>query len=314
MLSRILHGNGSGSSLWLRTGVGIGLLLAFALTGCDRSATSPGDGPRIVTLAPALTQMVVDLGLSEALVGVAQHDMAAPPGLPIVGNFTDVDTERLLSVRPTHVLMTVGKEGIPPRLTSLAGAGHFTLIAYPYPGSVADVARTIYDPDNGQSLGPALGVAEQAKALRRDMLASLEALRSLTGERPARRVLIVIGTDPLMASGPGTVHDELLGYAGGINAAASAAVTAPTYDREALLALDPQVILVLSPGRDRPGPPLPELAGLPIEAVREGRIVVIRDPLAMLPSTSLPRIAAEMAQAIHPELADRIAHLQADGR
>ena len=42
---------------------------------------------RLVTLAPALTQMVIDLDEANALVGIAENDMVAPPGLPVVGNF-----------------------------------------------------------------------------------------------------------------------------------------------------------------------------------------------------------------------------------
>lgn len=283
------------------------MALMLAMAGCgDRRAPSSGDAMRIITLAPALTQMVIDLGLTDALVGVAENDMAAPPGLPVVGNFTDVNTERLIAQRPTHVLMTTGKEGLPPRLHDLAASGHFELIAHGYPGSIDDVVRTLYDPSNPASIGSALGKPQQAMELRHRLLASLDTLRKLTADRPHPRVLLVIGTGPLMASGPGTVHDELLEYVGAVNAAAHATVPAPTYDREALLALNPQVILLLTPSGADVAERLPELAGLPIDAVRDGRVMVLHDPLIMLPSTSLARIGAKIARAIHPELADAI--------
>ena len=283
------------------------ILTLGVLHGCrDAAAPADADDLRIVTLAPAVTQIVVDLELADALVGVAENDDAAPPGLPIVGNFTDVNTEQLVTLRPTHVLIMAGKEGVPQRLHDLAEAGRFELLAYPHLLTVEDIARTVYDPHNPDSVGRVLGRPEKAAAMRQRMVDTLETLRQVTAHRPRPRVLLVIGTNPLMASGPGTVHDELLQYVGAENAAKDAAVTAPTFDRETLLNLDPQVVLVLSPGVDGGARRLPELAGLPIAAVRDDRIVTLSDPLVMLPSTSLPRIAADMARAIHPDLSAAI--------
>ena len=52
-----------------------------------------------------------------------------------------------------------------------------------------------------------------------------------------------------MASGPGTVLDEVLRMVGGENAAARRqGRSRPTYDREKLLALAPDVILLIQPG------------------------------------------------------------------
>ena len=60
-------------------------------------------------------------------------------------------------------------------------------------------------------------------------------------------MLMVIGVNPLMASGPGTVHDELLSYCGARNAAGNALVGAPVYDKERLLDANPGVVLFLLP-------------------------------------------------------------------
>jgi len=105
------------------------------------------------------------------------------------------------------------------------------------------------------------------------------------------------------------VHDELLAFAGGVNAAAEAVVTAPEYDRESLLALQPQVILMLQPGAPQlqeDDPRLSAFAGLPIPAIQNGRVVVLNDPLVLLPSTSVTDVCALMAKAIHPDLAEEI--------
>ena len=303
------------------------ILVFPPLAGCGDSASSDEAaenkqtaGLRIVTLAPALSQMLVDLGLSDAIVGVAEHENAAPPGLPVVGNYIDVNTELLLSTRPTHVLMMVGPGGAPARLRNLAADGLFELHTFPFPLSVQDIGRVLYDeapaPGAAPSLGEVLGMPEQAFALKMRMLRQLAGIRALTEPRDKPSVLLVLGTEPLvMASGPGTVHDELLGFAGALNAAAGATVTAPEYDRESLLALAPQVVLLLEP--DAPpiteeDPRLSAFAGLPIPAIESGRVYVINHPLVLLPSSSVARICAEMAKAIHPELEDEIGTLMAE--
>lgn len=305
------------------------LLVVAALAACGSETPAPpatsehdADALRIVTLAPALTQMVVDLGVGDQIVGISEHDAAAPPPaepgatLPVVGNFLDVDTERLLSVRPTHVVMMVAKEGAPQRLVQLADAHGFRLVAYPYPRNMQSLLQ-ILSPTGEHTLpglGELLNRAERAADLRQRMERFFAALERLTGAGERPEVLIIIGANPLMAEGPGTVHNELLAYAGGLNAARSATVTAPTYDREALLAMDPDVVLLLTGGGmgDTGEGALPELRELPITATKEGRIVPLRDPLRALPSTALPRVAAEMARAIHPPLAPEIDKLLAE--
>lgn len=303
------------------------LVLALLLSGCDGSAATPPppnasnstkQDLRIITLAPALTQMVVDLGRADALVGVTDKDTAAPPGLPVVGNYVDLDHERVLTVRPTHLLQMVSKEGISPGLRDLAAEAGFTVVDWPYPKTLDEVAATLSGGLGGApGVGEVLGVPEQAAAVRDAFDRFFAGLETVTrrGDRP--RVLLAIGTNPLMASGPGTVHDELLHFAGGENAAEGATVTAPTFDREALLAMNPQVVLVLSPGRRNIDAAamaalLPELEALPIDAVEHGRVVLINDPATLLPSTSLPRIATQMARAVRPELADRVDALLAE--
>lgn len=303
--------------------------LSFALTavallaGCggesaDPPRVEPEPALRIVTLAPALTQMIVDLGRTDLLVGVTDKDTASPSELPIVGNYVDLDSERLLGVRPTHVLQMVPKSGVSAGLRDLASRAGFEVHGYPYPNTIADVAEILAGRPGGMaSIGEAIGEPERAARLVAGMARFFDQLRVMTADRGRPRVLLAIGTNPLMASGPGTVNDEVLAAAGGTNVAAGASVSAPTYDREGLLALDPQVILVLSPGRQSTDAQamaslLPELRDLPVAAVRDGRVVLINDPATLLPSTSLPRIAVLFTKAVHPELGERADALLAE--
>lgn len=303
--------------------VAVGLILAILFTaGCGNEEPPPassastvdlGEPPRLVSLAPALSQMLVDLGLADTIVGVAEHDAAAPAGLPIVGNYTAVNTESLLAARPTHVLMMTGPDGPPASVSRLAESGLFDLYSFSFPLSIQDVGRVLYDEvptdDSGPSLGEALGAPQAAMRLKMRLMRQLAAIHALTADEEQPTVLMIIGTSPIMASGPGTVHDELLGFAGGLNAAADATVTAPEYDRELLLSIAPQVVLFLQPNAPEltvGDARLASFIGLPIPAIQSGRVHVLNDPLVLLPSTSVGQVCAEMAKAIHPDLADEI--------
>ncbi|MCE9590815.1 MAG: ABC transporter substrate-binding protein [Planctomycetes bacterium] len=309
------------------------VVAVLALAGCDQSGSNPPppeepptNALRIVSLAPALTQMVVDLGLGANIVGVAQNDAAAPAkNLPIVGNYQDLDTEALLKLQPTHVLVMTGAEGVPERLQHLATASHFAVAAYKSPLSITEVGQIIFDEreigvvgdpkdkPHVPSLSAVLGIPQRASIkVKLDMLRRLADIEHAIAGEAKPNVLIAIGVKPVMASGPGTVHDEVLtSFAGGTNAAGEAKVGAPTYDRESLIALAPDVVLLVMPGAPALKPiaedeRLVDFRGLKIPAVTNNRIVLINDPLALLPSTSLPRVTAAMAKAAHPDRAKAI--------
>jgi len=301
----------------------IALALLFTLSGCgddpsNNAAPLPADPTeqRIVTFAPALTKMLVDLGVENRIVGVAEHDDAAPAGVPMVGHFLEPNREKLMAVRPTHVLLMTGRDGPPGSLLRLAESFDFEVVSYAYPFTIDDVVDILADPRTG--VGAAVDRREQADQLAREMLRKLEALREITADRPRPRVLLAFGMEPtIMASGPGSVNDQLLDYVGATNAAADASISAPTFSREKLLALNPEVIILLSPN----SPALASidtdarfaiLRGLSIDAVETGRIGLLNDPLILLPGTHLADVAAQMARIIHPDLAPQIDQLEAD--
>lgn len=292
----------------------VSAILRLTVVGSDTQPLTSvqSGGVRIVSLSPALSQMLIDLDVADRIVGVAEQDAAAPPGLPVVGNFLDVNTEKLFALEPTHVLTMAGYGGVPDSLRKHARAMGFVVVGYPVPRSVHQISTIIVD-ETRQNLGTLLGVQDRAKALARRMQSQLALLSDLTAASSQRpRVLLVFSVEPnVMASGPDTLLDSLLGHVGGVNAAGGATSTAPTFDREKLLATDPDVVLLLLPDT----PPLKGIdedsrlasfRGLDIAAVRAGRIHLINDSFALLPSSTVPRIATAMAKAIHPQLAEKI--------
>ncbi len=66
--------------------------------------------PRIASLVPSLTELIVALGLREQLVartGYCIHPAAELADVPKVGGTKDVNLARLRRLAPTHVLVNV---------------------------------------------------------------------------------------------------------------------------------------------------------------------------------------------------------------
>ncbi|QQE11401.1 ABC transporter substrate-binding protein [Planctomycetota bacterium] len=283
---------------------------------------------RIVTFAPTLTDIIQNLGLIDSLVGVGEYDMLAPKdkNLPVLGTFINVDTERLLSLKPTHVFMLTGKDGPPTNIEQLANAGAFKLFAYDYPATIDDVlqildsngtslaklntsAKTFIGP-NIPGIGQALDRVDQSTQLKTAVLTRLHKIMQLTKDLPKPRVLMLFSLkEPVMASGTGSVNDQLLEIAGGANATGDSAVSAPTFDRESLVSMAPDVIFALLPdvpAQKQNDPRLANLASLPIPAAKHDSIFILNSPTILVPGINLYQTAATFAVKIHPELTDKL--------
>ncbi len=288
--------------LWL-------ILLSGWLACCDQSVTPryTDDQLRIVSLSPAITQVLIELGLGDAIVAVGDFDDLAPVGTPSLGRYIDLDLERLTMLAPTHVLAMTGQAGLPDRVRQMAEQRRFELADLPYPGRVADgIALT-------RQVGEAIGRGAKTDKLADEMAYQLDRFAALTAERDRPRALMIFNLERVMASGPNTVNDALLRIAGGTNAATDTTVTAPVFDREALRALAPEVIFLFMPGESPlvgiDDPRLDGLRGLSLPAMVNERVYLLNDPAVLLPGPSMMTTAVSMAVALHPDLAEPIAEV-----
>ncbi|MBL6757471.1 MAG: ABC transporter substrate-binding protein [Planctomycetes bacterium] len=241
---------------------------------------------RVVSLLPSSTEIVHVLGAEGDLVGIS-HECDHPAsvrGLPVLTSSKiditqlsadidrdvrrvltdalavyDVDAEGLGEVRPDVVLTQdlcdvcavsirdveaalreIASEGVqlvslkPTRLDDLEGAH----------GVMGDIER----------VAAALGCADHGRRVADGLRGRLHALRerseaALAASGAARpRVLTIEWIDPVMVGG--TWMPELVEIAGGAAMVTEPGQHAPTLDREALAALDPEVILVKPCGFD----------------------------------------------------------------
>jgi iron complex transport system substrate-binding protein len=241
----------------------------------------PGGARRIVTLAPSMTDYLVALGAADRIVGVTRVDHAPEvAGRPRVGGFLDPSPEAVLGLRPDLVLWVTdgGALGAVRRLAELS-TGAFAILAIPVI-TVADV------PAAARLVGEAIGDPAGGAALAARLQGALDRLHAQSAGQPRRRVLFVVGRDPLVVAGPGSFPDELLRLAGAENAVGGARPW-PVFPLELAVAANPD--LVIDAALDEPADGISRLQAIP--AVRRGAV-------ARLPRDDLLRAGPRMIDAL----------------
>lgn len=260
--------------------------------GVGRTVRLQAPARRVVSMLPALTDWLVAMGVGDRL--VARTDYDTDPSLahlPTVGGGLDPSVEWLAARRPDLVLAwpDAPSRSLVQRLEALDIAVYTAPIQ-----SIEEALRAARD------LGRLLGDTAAAASAIREVRAGLDSVRSAVGDRPSPSVLFLIGTDPLMAAGPGTFLHELVAWAGGRNAIADVPILWPQLSLEQVILRAPDVIIIGSLG---PADPATALAGRPgwrdVPAVRAGRVHAVHPDTVNRPGPALDDAAALLARLIH---------------
>jgi iron complex transport system substrate-binding protein len=257
---------------------------------------------RIVSLVPALTEILFAIGAGPQVVGVSSYDEFPPEvkDLPRVGALLDPDTERILSLRPDLVFVYGSQSG---QQAQFERAGIRTF-SYRH-GGVSTVLETIAE------AGAATGHTSDAARIVGDIRARLDAVRARVGGRPRPRVLLVFERQPrtlreiYASGGTGFLH-EMIEIAGGQNVFGDIARESVQPSLETLLARAPEVILeVRASGLIEPGDVAGErsawstLPGLP--AVRDERVHFLSGTYLVVPGPRLAQATEAFARVLHPD-------------
>lgn len=166
----------------------------------------PMNPPRIASLVPSLTELVVALGLRPWLVartGFCVHPREALAGVPKVGGTKDVNLAKLRRLAPTHVLVNIDENRL-DTVRALRDFVHEVIVTHP--NTPRDNLALLAQLET--AFGTLPGVAERAEALRVDLRAELAA--SAAGDWPARRVLYLIWREPWMTVARDTYIAQML--------------------------------------------------------------------------------------------------------
>jgi iron complex transport system substrate-binding protein len=256
---------------------------------------------RIVSIAPAVTEMLFAIDAGAQVVGVSSFDRFPPEVLPLpkVGALIDPDTERILSLRPDLVVFYGSQT---EELARFEAAGIRTY-SYRHTG-IEGVFQTITD------LAALTNRADEAGRVVSGIRAQLDAVRARVAARDRPRTLLVFGRQPgtlqgLYASGGlGFLH-EMLEIAGGTNVFADTTRESVQPSHEALLAIAPEIVVeIASEPRatseiERDRQLWQRLGSIP--AVRDDRIRVVAGSHLVVPGPRLGRAVEELARALHPD-------------
>lgn len=294
------------------------VLLGAALTvcaGCPRATppASPTAGApsevRIAAMAPGVAAILRDLGLGERIVARHGYDPFTDASVPVAGEQERIDYEALLRTRPTHVILQWGERPMPTRLIDLSLERRFALVSLPML-TLEDIRTAIVH--LGQMFIPPDPVPGFEKnGLDRLLPRWDRAMAHRAGAEPARigRVLLLYGASPPAALGPGSYHAQILERLGATPAITQGAPFMPM-DAEDVLRLAPDAIVIIQP-REPHMPPFPTpldastlapalgtLSRMDIPAVRQGRVALIDDPMALIPGSNLIEFADRLGDVL----------------
>ena len=299
-------------------GLAIAAAMAFALTGCgakaastpapvtavkagfpvtitddaSRTVTIEAEPKRIVSLAPANTEIVYSLGIFDRMVGVTTWDDYPPQVKDVakIGDFTTPNLEAIAAAKPDVILLTGGVQA--DVLSKLEGLGAKVVVIDPQ--DLDGVYSAI------GAVAKITGTTAKGEEVVAGMKSDLDGITAkLAGVAPTR-AFIEIGWSPLFTAGPGTLLNDLVVKAGGENVVTEKGYVG--YSVEQLVKDQPDVYLgtLSSIGTAATLAKRPGYSA--ISAIKAGRVFSLTDDLVSRPGPRVVDGVLEIAKALHPDL------------
>ncbi|MDZ8119658.1 ABC transporter substrate-binding protein [Pontiella agarivorans] len=263
------------------------------IAGCSRQPPAGLNGvpERIISLAPDITETVYLLGLGDRLVGATSYCLWPEEAatIPRVGGFGQFNFEAIVTLKPDLVLLHHNYASEKGRLNDLG-------IPYleTYTEHIDDIINSV------RAVGVACGVPKRAETLTTQMTDQISRIRKVDY---TPRVLITFGgdatqIDQIYAFGSDCLHNELLELAGGTNVVENN-LAFSTLSREAVIRLNPEIIIQMAPGTQPPENPVKTWSDYDgISAVKHNRIYVLTGDYTCIPGPRFTRILADFEKIL----------------
>ncbi len=261
---------------------------------------------RIVSLVPAVTEILVSIGAGSELVGIGSFDQI-PIGpnqdssVTRVGGLLDPNVERIFTLRPDLVILYDTQTDLRSQLEKAS----IPILTYTHEG-LAEISDMI------RLLGIRTGHSTEAETIATELEASLVAIQRRVAGRPKPRTLLVFGREPLTlrnvyASGGIGFLQDMLEVAGGNNVFSEIdSENVSQVSSESILSAAPEIIIEIRYGENLPRNIVEDeravwtqLSTLP--AVRNNRIYFVTGNRFVVPGPRVAQATEELARMIHPD-------------
>ena len=241
---------------------------------------------RVISLAPSLSEIVVELGATDLLVGRLEAGESSPElaAVPSVGRYGQIDMERLLSLQPDLILLWPGSVGVAQR-EPLRRLNIPTYSAEPK--SLDQLA------DQVQALADALGRPERGHELAGQLRQRLAQLREQYRRDKPLRVFYQVWDQPLYTIGGGQIISDALAACGASNVFADLKLPAPQVSIESVLQRNPDVIIAGTQAQLDAWKAWPQ-----IDAVKHGRLLLLNDKGLERPSVQMLEATGKLCEQL----------------
>jgi iron complex transport system substrate-binding protein len=194
---------------------------------------------RIVSVAPAITEILFALGAGDQVIGdttYCNYPEAAKSKAKI-GGFTTPNIEAILALRPDHVFMIKNRPDVAQKLRQIG-----IDVTELQPENLAGIYDSI------QMIAEKIGAPARGQSLIQSIQKELQQAAAKSAGAARTKVLFVVGRTPgavsdLIVAGRGSYLNEIIGLAGAENAFGDATVPYPQVGMEELIRRNPDVII-----------------------------------------------------------------------
>lgn len=211
--------------------------LTFLLLGFYVPASTANEG--IISAGSSVTELIVALGQEKKLVAIDQTSQISNPGeLPSIGYHRRLSAEGMLALNANQLIGS-NEMGPATTLNQLRAAGMKVEIVNTEPTAEGLLQRI-------DQIAKLTNATQNAKPLKKQVTDKINQLKQSHSQIPKKKILFLLIHQgrPANVAGANTAPNAIIELAGGINPAAASIESYKPISTEAMVEMQPDIILI----------------------------------------------------------------------